>query len=92
VPENPLDHGLLLDAGDHPELPATTSASLYVNGEHPLEAWRLRLSARCRSVVAASPRSLDFSAAARIFGTTRDRSGLAGANTPWYLVRWGVCP
>jgi hypothetical protein len=39
-------------------------------------------------VAAAPPRSLDFSAAARIFGTTRDRSGLAGANTPWYLVRW----
>jgi hypothetical protein len=27
--------------------------------------------------------------AVRVAGTTRARSGLAGANTPWYLVRWG---
>jgi hypothetical protein len=41
--------------------------------------------ARCRSVAAASPRSL--AAAAQVLGTIRARSGLAGANTPWYLVR-----
>jgi hypothetical protein len=46
---------VLLDAGDHPQLPAAASADLDVDGEHPLEALRLRLSARCRSVADASP-------------------------------------
>jgi hypothetical protein len=65
VPENPLDYGLLLDAGDHPELPATTSASLYVDGEHPymdaptlpsflfMTAGRIRLHPYIRTFAAA---------------------------------------
>src|SRR5690554_4742115 len=40
VLENPLNHGRILDAGDHPQLPAATSANLYVDGEHALEALR----------------------------------------------------
>src|SRR5690606_3317354 len=43
-------------------------------------------SARCRSLAEASARSLVWSAAApRVFGTTRPRSWLAGANTPLEL-------
>ena len=38
VPENPLDHGRLLDARDHLELPAAAPADLDVDGEHPLQA------------------------------------------------------
>src|SRR5690606_16696283 len=30
VLKNPLNHGRILDAGDHPQLPAATSANLYV--------------------------------------------------------------
>ncbi len=56
-----------------------------VDSEHALEALRSSLIARCRSVAAASPRSL--AGAAQDLGTIRARSGLAGANTPWYLVR-----
>ena len=36
--KNPLDDGGLLNAGDHPQLPAALSAGLDINGEHPLEA------------------------------------------------------
>ena len=42
-----------------------------------------QLIARCRSVAAASPRS----ATVRVLGTIFARSRLAGANTPWYLVK-----
>ena len=45
-----------------------------------------QLIARCRSVAAASPRS----ATVRVLGTIRARSRLAGANTPWYLVKWVI--
>ena len=41
--------------------------------------------ARCRSVADALAHSV--AAAARVLGTIRARSGLAGANTPWYLIR-----
>src|SRR5690606_23913760 len=40
VLKNPLNHGRILDAGDHPELPAATSSNLYADGEHALEALR----------------------------------------------------
>jgi hypothetical protein len=40
VLENPLDRGGLLDARDHPQLPATAPADLDVYGEYPLEALR----------------------------------------------------
>ena len=36
--KNPLDDCGLLNAGDHPQLPAALSAGLDINGEHPLEA------------------------------------------------------
>jgi len=36
--QNPLNHCGLLDAGDHPQLPAALSAGLNVGGEYPLEA------------------------------------------------------
>jgi hypothetical protein len=36
--QNPLDDCGLLDAGDHPQLPAALSAGLNVDGEYPLEA------------------------------------------------------
>ena len=36
--QNPLDDCGLLNAGDHPQLPAALSAGLDINGEHPLEA------------------------------------------------------
>src|SRR5690606_31485636 len=42
VLKNPLNYGRILDAGDHPELPAATSANLYVDGEYALEALRPR--------------------------------------------------
>ena len=47
---------------------------------------------RCAQVIARCGLMVDGSwcslpAAARVLGTTRDRSGLAGANTPWYRVR-----
>jgi len=45
----------------------------------------VQLIARCRSVAAAAPRSA--AAAARVPGTICARSGLAGANAPWYRVR-----
>src|SRR5690606_6474944 len=35
VLKNPLNHGRILDAGDHPQLPAATSANLYVDGGWP---------------------------------------------------------
>ena len=41
--------------------------------------------ARCRSLTDTSPRAAE--AAARVPGTIRARSRLAGANTPWYLVK-----
>ncbi len=42
----------------------------------------------CRSTADGSLDSMAFPAAAAcVFGTIRARSGLAGANTPWYLVR-----
>jgi len=40
--------------------------------------------ARCRSLTETAVRSAD---AARALGTISARSGLAGANTPWYRVR-----
>ena len=43
--------------------------------------------ARCRSVADGSLDSTALPAAVtRVMETTRARSGLAGANTPWYLV------
>ena len=36
--QNPLDDGGLLDAGDHPQLPAALPAGLDIDGEHPPEA------------------------------------------------------
>ena len=36
--QNPLDDCGLLNAGDHPQLPAALSAGLNVDGEYPLEA------------------------------------------------------
>ena len=42
--------------------------------------------ARCRSLTEPSPRAAE--AAVRVPGTIRARSRLAGANTPWYLVKW----
>jgi len=42
--------------------------------------------ARCRSLTDTSPRAAE--AAVRVPGTIRARSRLAGANTPWYLVKW----
>ena len=36
--QNPLDDGGLLNAGDHPQLPAALAAGLNVDGEYPLEA------------------------------------------------------
>jgi len=48
--QNPLNHCGFLDAGDHPQLPATAAAGLDVNGEHPLEALRLRREA-CNKVL-----------------------------------------
>jgi hypothetical protein len=51
--QNPLDDGGLLNAGDHPQLPAAL-------------------------------------AAVRVPGTIRARSRLAGANTPWYVVKWAA--
>jgi len=42
-----------------------------------------------QSAAEAAPCGLAWlAAAARVAGTIRGRSGLAGANTPWYLVRW----
>ena len=40
---------------------------------------------RCRSLTDTSPRAAE--AAVRVPGTIRARSRLAGANTPWYLVK-----
>jgi hypothetical protein len=83
VLQYPLDDGQLLDAGDHPQLPTAPSSDLDVDGENPLEPLRLRLRDSCRSLPAASPHSLVWLAVAgRVLGTTRARSGLAGANTP----------
>ena len=46
-----------------------------------------QLIARCRSTADGSLASITLPAiAARVFGTIRARSRLAGANTPWYLV------
>ena len=68
VLKNPLNHGRILDAGNHPELPAATSANLYVDGEHALEALR--------------PRHRPLSVAGRwlaarpgLFGSSRPRPG-----------------
>ena len=44
--------------------------------------------ARCRSVADSSSPGCLVAAAVRVPGTIRARSGLAGANTPWYRVRW----
>jgi hypothetical protein len=40
VLKNPLNHGRILDAGDHPELSAAALAGLYVDGKDALEALR----------------------------------------------------
>jgi len=37
VAENPLERRLLLDAGDHPQLPAAAPADLDVDSKNPLE-------------------------------------------------------
>ncbi len=54
-----------------------------IDGNNTLEAWCLRLRGRCRPLVDTSARLL---AAARVLGTIRARLGLAGTNTPSYLV------
>src|SRR5690606_41301905 len=73
VRENPLDRCGLLDAGDDPQPAAAVPAGLDVDGEYPLEALR-----PCQG-----PLLTDASRSPRVLGTTRARSGLAGANTPW---------
>jgi hypothetical protein len=40
VLKNPLDHGRLLDARDHPQLPAAAPAGLDIDGKDTLEALR----------------------------------------------------
>lgn len=85
VLQDPFNDRRRLDAGDDAQAAAAFAAGLDVDGKDALESLRLSLIARCRSVAAASPRSL--AAAAQVLGTIRARSGLAGANTPWYLVR-----
>ena len=52
-----------------------------------------QLIARCRSTADGSLDSIALPAAdARVFSTIRTRSGLAGANTPWYRVRCAALP
>ena len=79
VRENPLDRCGLLDAGDDPQPAAAVPAGPDVDGEYPLEALRpcqgpLPLGDGGFAVLTGS--------AARVLGTTRGRSGLAGADTP----------
>ncbi len=45
--ENPFNDCRRLDTGDDPQAAAALPAGLDINGEHPLEALRLRLIARC---------------------------------------------
>jgi len=59
VLENPLDHRLILNAGDHAQPPAAAPASLDLDGEHPLEALRpcqgpLSVGGRCLAALAGS--------------------------------------
>jgi hypothetical protein len=42
VLKNPLDHGRLLDAGDHPQLPVAALAELNIYGKDTLEPLRPR--------------------------------------------------
>lgn len=83
--EHPFNDCRLLDAGDDPQPAAAVPAGLDIDGKNASEALRLSLIARYRSVGAALPRLLV--AVVRGPGTIRARSGLAGANTPWYRAR-----
>ena len=62
VLQNPLNHRGFLDAGDHPQLPATSATGLNVNGEHPLAALR-QVRDRCRSTADGSLDSIALPAA-----------------------------
>jgi hypothetical protein len=62
VLENPLDDGRILDARDHPQLPATAAAGLDVDGKDTLEALRPGQ----RPLLDTAPLSLDLSAADRL--------------------------
>src|SRR5690554_7349126 len=80
VRENPLDRCGRLDAGNHTKAAAAAPARLDLDGEYLLEALRPR-QGPLPVGEEASPHSP--ATAARVLGTTRARSGLAGANTPW---------
>jgi len=81
-----------------PQRRQVSMSTRWIDAKHQEKApWRLantrlrrcaQVSARCRSVADGSLGSTALPAAAtRVFETTRARSGLAGANTPWNLVR-----
>src|SRR5690606_42005720 len=84
VRENPLDRCGRLDAGDDAKLSCAVPAGFDVEGKDSLEAL-CPGHRRCLSVAVVRAR---WPRRADPFGTNWGRRAEAGANTPWYRVRW----